>query len=87
MLYTKVLGLNFYGSIVIPFWKQKMVTSAKEKTGAKIDIMAKDDVIMVKTTWRMPKPLLKQLKQYALDNDMTLTQVAMKAFDNLLDES
>jgi hypothetical protein len=35
----------------------------------------------------MPKPLLKQLKQYGLDNDMTLQQIAMKAFNDLLKES
>jgi hypothetical protein len=39
---------------------------------------------LIKTSWRMPKPLLKQLKQYALDNDMNLQQVAMKAFNDLL---
>jgi hypothetical protein len=42
---------------------------------------------MIKTTWRMPKSLLKQLKLYGLNNDMTLTQVAMKAFNDLLEES
>ena len=42
---------------------------------------------LIKTTWRMPKPLLKRLKLYGLNNDMTLTQVAMKAFNDLLDES
>jgi hypothetical protein len=45
------------------------------------------DVIMIKTSWRMPKPLLKQLKQYGLDNDMSLTQVAMKAFNDLLENN
>lgn len=57
---------------------------SKEKTTA--EPQGAGDVIMIKTTWRMPKPLLKRLKQYGLDNDMTLTQVAMKAFNDLLNE-
>ena len=39
---------------------------------------------VVKTTWRMPKSLLKELKQYALDNDMKVTDVAMQAFKEFL---
>ena len=45
-----------------------------------------EEVIMVKTTLRIPKPLLKQLKQYALDNDMNVTLVATKAFSQLLNK-
>jgi hypothetical protein len=33
----------------------------------------------VRTTWRMPKSLIKQLKQYALDHDTTLTAIAIEA--------
>ncbi|HEX5976008.1 MAG TPA: hypothetical protein VFY68_01960 [Nitrososphaeraceae archaeon] len=35
--------------------------------------MADNEDIKVKTTWLLPKSLVKQLKQYALDNDTTLT--------------
>jgi hypothetical protein len=38
----------------------------------------------VRTTWRMPKSLIKQLKQYALDHDTTLTAVALEAFQEFL---
>ncbi|MGC2572662.1 MAG: hypothetical protein WA364_14210 [Candidatus Nitrosopolaris sp.] len=38
----------------------------------------------VRTTWRMPKSLIKQLKQYALDHDTTLTAIAMEAFQEYL---
>jgi hypothetical protein len=38
----------------------------------------------VRTTWRMPKSLIKQLKQYALDHDTTLTGIAMQAFQEFL---
>jgi hypothetical protein len=38
----------------------------------------------VKTTWRMPKSLVKQLKQYALDNDTTLTAVVIDACNEFL---
>jgi hypothetical protein len=64
--------------------KEKEKSNPERAAG---EISLQRDVIMVKTTWRMPKPLLKQLKQYGLDNDMTLTQVAMKAFNDLLGES
>ena len=38
----------------------------------------------VRTTWRMPKSLIKQLKQYTLDHDTTLTAIAMEAFQEFL---
>jgi len=37
-----------------------------------------------RTTWRMPKSLIKQLKQYALDHDTTLTAIAIEAFQEFL---
>jgi len=33
----------------------------------------------VKTTWLLPKNLVKQLKQYALDNETTSTAVVIEA--------
>ncbi len=39
---------------------------------------------VVKTTWRMQRGLLKDLKQYALDNDLKVTEVAMLAFNEFL---
>jgi len=38
-----------------------------------------DDSIKVKTTWLLPKSLVKQLKQYALDNDSTVTSIIIEA--------
>jgi hypothetical protein len=32
-----------------------------------------------KTTWRMPRELLKDLKRYALENDTNVTEVVLKA--------
>lgn len=32
-----------------------------------------------KTTWRMPRELLKDLKRYALENDTNVTAVVLKA--------
>jgi hypothetical protein len=38
----------------------------------------------VRTTWRMSKSLIKQLKRYALDHDTTLTAIAVEAFQEFL---
>jgi hypothetical protein len=38
----------------------------------------------VRTTWRLPKSLIKQLKQYALDHDTTMTAIAIEAFQEFL---
>jgi hypothetical protein len=32
-----------------------------------------------KTTWRMPRELLKDLKRYALENDTNVTAVVLRA--------
>jgi hypothetical protein len=40
--------------------------------------------IKVKTTWLLPKNLVKQLKQYALDNDTTVTAVVIEACTEFL---
>jgi hypothetical protein len=37
-----------------------------------------------RTTWRLPKPLIKQLKQHALDHDTTMTAIAIEAFQEFL---
>jgi hypothetical protein len=46
--------------------------------------MSKNEPIKVKTTWLLPKSLVKQLKQYALDNDTTLTAVIIEACTDFL---
>jgi hypothetical protein len=38
----------------------------------------------VKTTWLLPKSLVKQLKQYALDNETTSTAVVIEACNEYL---
>ena len=43
-----------------------------------------NESIRVKTTWLLPKTLVKQLKQYALDNDTTLTAVIIEACTEFL---
>ena len=47
-------------------------------------VIKKEEVI--KTTWRIPKPLIKQMKQAALDNDTTVSQVVIQAFKEFLDK-
>ena len=58
--------------------KQQLTAKAKKEPAEQ------DTEMMIKTSWRMPKTLLKELKQYGLDNDMNLQQVATKAFNLLL---
>jgi hypothetical protein len=43
-----------------------------------------DEQIKVKTTWLLPKSLMKQLKQYALDTDSTVTAVVIDACTEFL---
>lgn len=37
-----------------------------------------------KTTWRMPKELLKDLKRYAVENDTNVTAVVIRATSEFL---
>jgi hypothetical protein len=41
---------------------------------------------VIKTTWRIPKPLMKQMKQAALNNDTTVSQLVIQAFKEFLDK-
>ena len=45
---------------------------------------AVDESLKVKTTWLLPKSLVRQLKQYALDNDSTVTAVIVEACTEFL---
>ena len=45
--------------------------------------MSSSDDVKVKTTWLLPKSLVKQIKQYALDNDTTSTAVVIEACNQL----
>ena len=38
----------------------------------------------IKTTWLLPKDLVKKVKQYALDNDTNSTVVVIKALKSFL---
>jgi hypothetical protein len=38
----------------------------------------------IKTTWRMPRALLKDLKRYALENDTNVTAVVVRASKEFL---
>jgi len=46
--------------------------------------MSKNDPIKVKTTLLLPKTLVKQLKQYALDNDSNVTALIIEACTDFL---
>ena len=41
--------------------------------------MASSEHTKVKTTWLLPKSLIKQIKQYALDNETTSTAIVIEA--------
>jgi hypothetical protein len=41
---------------------------------------------VIKTSWRIPKPLMKQMKQAALDNDTAVPQVVIQTFKEFLDK-
>jgi len=43
-----------------------------------------NEAIKVKSTLLLPKTLVKRLKQYALDNDSTLTAVVVQACSEFL---
>ena len=45
--------------------------------------MAKEDT--TKTTIRIPKTLLKKLKQFGLDHDKTLTEITLEAYNEYLE--
>ena len=38
----------------------------------------------IRTTLRLPKNLLKRIKRYALENDTTITNFTVKAFEEYL---
>jgi hypothetical protein len=38
----------------------------------------------VKTTWLLPRDLVKKVKQYALDNDTNATAVTIEALESFL---
>ena len=46
--------------------------------------MSSSDDVKVKTTWLLLKSLVRQIKQYALDNDTTSTAVVIEACSELL---
>jgi hypothetical protein len=46
--------------------------------------MSKHESIKVKTTWLLPKSLVKQLKQYALDSESTVTAIVIEACTEFL---
>jgi hypothetical protein len=46
--------------------------------------MTSIEQVKVKTTWLLPKTLIKQLKQYALDNETTSTAVVIEACNEYL---
>jgi hypothetical protein len=43
-----------------------------------------NESIKVKTTWLLPKSLVRQLKQYALDSESTVTAVIIEACTEFL---
>ena len=43
-----------------------------------------DNSFKVKTTWLLPKSLVKQLKQYALDSESTVTAIIIQACTEFL---
>jgi hypothetical protein len=46
--------------------------------------MTEKQDIEIRTTLRLPKDLLKRVKRHALENDTTITNVTVKAFEEYL---
>ena len=46
--------------------------------------MSSSKDVKVKTTWLLPKSLVKELKQYALDKDTTSTAIVIEACNEFL---
>jgi hypothetical protein len=46
--------------------------------------MTSNEQVKVKTTWLLPKSLIRQIKQYALDNETTSTAVVIEACNEYL---
>jgi hypothetical protein len=46
--------------------------------------MTEKQDVEIRTTLRLPKDLLKRVKRYALENDTTITNVTVKAFEEYL---
>lgn len=46
--------------------------------------MSEKKEVEIRTTLRLPKDLLKRVKRYALENDTTITNVTIKAFEEYL---
>jgi hypothetical protein len=42
------------------------------------------DLSKIKTTWLLPRDLIKEAKQYALDNDTNVTAVIIDALTDFL---
>ena len=62
-------------------WLDGLTVSLKYSLKPHLNSM---DEEVIKTTLRLPKKLVKQLKQYGLDNDKTLTEIAIEAFNEYL---
>jgi len=41
---------------------------------------------LAKTTIRLPKQLLKKIKQFGLDHDKSVTEITREAYEEYLDE-
>ena len=53
-------------------------------TKSRLFVMKEKEDIEIRTTLRLPKDLLKRVKRYALENDTTITNVTVKAFEEFL---
>jgi hypothetical protein len=71
VIYISLLYNRPYGNVIYVN-SDSMFVSRKEE--------------VIKTTWRIPKPLMKQMKQAALDNDTTVSHVVIQAFKEFLDK-
>ena len=49
-----------------------------------VAMISSNEEARVKTTWLLPKSLVKQLKQYALDNETTSTAIVIEACNEYL---
>jgi hypothetical protein len=49
-----------------------------------LEMVHDDGSEIVKSSWRLPRTLIKRLKQYALDHDTNVTAVLIEALEEFL---
>jgi hypothetical protein len=46
--------------------------------------VSEEKLAIIKTTFRLPKPLMKRVRQYGLDAEKTINEIAVEALEDYL---